>query len=62
MKKDAPQSDPGRTAFIPVSQLHPRPIGPGELAALRIIFWNQAALGQRLPAEIDVIVIEGGAG
>lgn len=42
------------------AQLRHRPIGPGELAALRIIFWRQAALGHRLPAQIDVIVIEGG--
>ena len=46
---------------IPLSQLRHRPLGPGELAALRIIFWNQAALGHRLPAELDIIVIEGGA-
>ena len=39
---------------------HARPIGPGELAALRAIFWRQAALGHRLPAEIGVIVLEGG--
>ena len=43
-----------------ISQLRPRPIGPGELAALRAIFWRQAALGHRLPAEIGVIVLEGG--
>ncbi len=46
---------------IPLSQLHRRPIGPGDLARLRAIWWNLAALGHRLPAEIDVIVIEGGA-
>ena len=46
---------------IPVSQLRHRPIGPGELAALRTIFWRQAGAGHRLPAEIDVIVIVGGA-
>ena len=51
-------SDP--TVNFPISQLRPRPIGPGELAALRAIFWRQAALGHRLPAEIGVIVITGG--
>ncbi len=45
---------------ILTSQLRPRPIGPGELAELRAIFWRQRALGHRLPAEPDVIVIEGG--
>ena len=58
MTDNATQSDP--TTFIDIVQLHPRPIGPGELAALRIIFWNQAALGHRLPAEAKIIVIEGG--
>ena len=46
---------------IPVSQLRHRQIGPGELAALRGIFWRQAALGHHLPAELDIILIEGRA-
>ena len=46
---------------IPVSQLAPRPIGPGELAALRVLWWRQASTGRRLPAESGVIVIPGGA-
>ena len=46
---------------IPVSQLRPRQIGPGELASLRAIWWRQASTGHRLPAEIGVIVVEGGA-
>ncbi len=46
---------------IPISQLRSRPIGPGELASLRAMWWAQASAGHRLPAEIDVIVIEGGA-
>ncbi len=50
-------SDP--SLKIPVSQLRHRPIGPGELASLRALWWRQAALGHRLPAEIGVIVIEG---
>ena len=48
--------------ILEFEQLRPRPIGPGELASLRGIFWRPAALGRRLPAELDVIVIEGGAG
>ena len=46
---------------IPVSQLRPRQIGSGELASLRAIWWRQASTGHRLPAEIGVIVVEGGA-
>ena len=61
MKDKATQSDPSRTVFIEFAQLHPRPIGPGELASLRALWWRQVALGHRLPAEIGVIVIEGGA-
>ena len=45
---------------IPLSQLRHRPIGPGELASLRAIFWRQAGAGHRLPAERDVIVVDGG--
>ena len=43
------------------AQLRHRPIGPGELASLRAIWWNLAAAEVRLPAEQGVIVIEGGA-
>ena len=49
------------TIFINVAHLRPRPIGPGELAELCIMWWRQAALGHRLPAEHDVIVINGRA-
>ena len=52
-------SDP--SLEIPVSQLRHRPISPGELASLRAMWWRQASAGHRLPAEIDVIVVEGGA-
>ena len=45
---------------IPVSQLRPRQIGPGELASLRAVWWRQTALGHRPPAELGVIVVEGG--
>ena len=44
-----------------VSQLLPRPIGPGELAELRLMWWRQARLGHRMPAEVGVIVVKGGA-
>ena len=40
------------------STRHP---GPGELAALRAIWWRQAAQGHRQAAELDIILIEGGA-
>lgn len=46
---------------IPLSQLHPRPIRPGELASLGAMWWRQAGAGHRLPAEIGVIVVQGGA-
>ena len=46
---------------LPVSQLLPRDVRPDELRELRAMFWRQASTGFRLPAEIDVIVIEGGA-
>lgn len=46
---------------FPVSQLRPRPIDPDELAILRAMWWRQASAGHHLPAEIGVIVIEGGA-
>ena len=54
------RNDPSHTSFINVAQLVPRPIGPGEIAQLRAMWWRQAALGHRLPAEIGVIVLEGG--
>ena len=46
---------------IPLSQLRHRPIGPGELASLRAMWWRQAGAGHRLPAEPGVIIVEGGA-
>ena len=49
------------TLDIPILQLRRRLIGPGELASLRAIWWRQAGAGHRLPAERDVILIEGGA-
>jgi len=58
----ADQSDCPHNSFsLDRAQLRPRPIGPGELAALRAIFWRQAAQGHRLPAELGVIVLDGGA-
>ncbi len=49
------------TLDSPISQLgEHRPIGPGELASLRAMWWRQASTGHRLPAEIDVIVVVGG--
>ena len=54
------QDNPNLTSFINIAELVPRPIGPGEMAQLRVLWWRQAALGHRLPAEIGVIVIDGG--
>ena len=45
---------------IPISQLNPRPVSPDEIPELRSMCWRQAALGHRLPSELDVIVIRGG--
>ncbi len=54
------QSDPSHTVDIDVLHLVPRPVRPDELRELRAMWWRQAALGHRLPAELGVIVIEGG--
>ncbi len=51
---------PDHTVDIPVSQLAPRPVRFDEIPELRSIFWRQAALGHRLPAERGVILLEGG--
>ena len=56
----ATQGDPSRTAFIDVAHLVPRPVRPDEIPELRAIWWRQAALGNRLPAEAGIIAIEGG--
>ena len=55
----AAQGDPSFIE-IDVAQLVPRPVRPDEVPELRAIFWRQVALGHHLPAEIGVIVIEGG--
>ncbi len=57
----AAQVDLSRTAFIEFAQLIPHPVRRDEITELRAIFWRQAALGHRLPAERGVIAIEGGA-
>ncbi len=46
---------------IPVCQLVPRPIRPDEVPELLALWWRQAALGNRLPAEAEIILIEGDA-
>ena len=55
----ATQGDSSRNAFIEFAQLVPRDVRPDELPELRSIYWRQAALGHRLPAQRGVIVIEG---
>jgi hypothetical protein len=63
--KDEPdfvvQGDPSRTTFIDIGDLAPRAMRADEIPELRSIYWRQAALGHRLPAERGVIVLEGGA-
>jgi hypothetical protein len=49
---------PETSLEIPVSQLVPRPVRPDEIHELRAIFWRQAALGHRLPAECGVILLD----
>ena len=46
---------------IDVADLVPRAVRADEIPELRSIYWRQAALGHRLPAERGVIVLEGGA-
>ncbi len=51
---------PSHTTFIDIADLVPRPVRADEIPELRSIYWRQAALGHRLPAELGVIVLEGG--
>ena len=53
------RDNPSQVAFVDVAQLIPRPIRDDEIPELRALWWRQAALGNRLPAERGVIVIEG---
>ena len=54
------QENPGHTTFVDIADLVPRPVRADEIPELRSIYWRQAALGHRLPAEIGIILIEGG--
>jgi len=56
----AAQEDPSQVAFIDIADLVPRPARADEIPELRAMWWRQARLGLRLPAEFGVIVIEGG--
>ena len=56
----AARGDPNHTIFIDIADLVPRPVRADEIPELRSIYWRQARLGHRLPAERGVIVIEGG--
>ncbi len=50
-----------RTTSPRLPQLKPpRPMRPDELPAVRQVWWSQATIGHRLPAERGVIVIQGG--
>ena len=61
--KDVPdfasKEDPSQATFVDIEDLVPRPIRPDEVPELRAMWWRQAALGHRLPAELGVIVING---
>ena len=57
----AARGDPSHTTFIDIADLNPRPVRDDEIPELRAIWWRQARLGLRLPAERDVIVLEGGS-
>ncbi len=61
MTDSATQGDRSHTTFIDIADLVPRPVRADEIPELRSIYWRQAALGHRLPAERGVIVLEGGA-
>ncbi len=52
------QEDSSQVAFVDVAQLIPRPIRDDELPELRALWWRQARLGHRLPAEPGIILIE----
>ncbi len=56
----AARGDPSHTTFVNVVDLVPRPVRADEIPELRSIYWRQARLGHRLPAERGVIVIKGG--
>ncbi len=45
---------------FPVDRLIPRPIRPDEVPHVRRVWWRQAALGYRLPAESGLILLDGG--
>ena len=62
MSDNAAERDPVRSAYIDIAQLVPCDVRPDDIPELRALWWRQAALGHRLRAELDIIVIEGGAG
>lgn len=53
--------NPEHIISIDRAQLRHRPVLPDEIPELRRLWWRQAAQGHRLPAEVGVIVVEGGA-
>ncbi len=57
----AGKEDPSHITFIDIADLNPRPVRDDEIPELRALWWRQARLGLRLPAELGVIVIAGGA-
>ncbi len=64
-----PRQPPTKLPKVPNRPVRPRPWASrrggfrrvvSELEAVRAIWWAQAGQGHRLPAERDVIVIQGG--
>ena len=55
----ASKEDPSHATFVDIADLVPRPVRLDEIPMLRAMWWRQARLGHRLPAEIGLILIEG---
>ncbi len=45
---------------LPLDSLIPRPMRSDEVPHVRRVWWRQAALGHRMPAESGLILFEGG--
>ncbi len=56
----AARGDPSHTTFIDIENLVPRLVRADEIPELRALWWRQARLGNHLPAERGIVLIEGG--
>ena len=50
---------PRTRIHFPVDRLIPRPIRPDEVPHVRRIWWRLTRVGHRLPAEPNIIVMQG---